>query len=85
MDDWVPNGWAEMLAALGVIAVAVKVFDWRVRLHIDQRLLFVKNELRKEIRHTTQLIQPGVRNGGSSLADIGNRLGRLEEKLGIGE
>lgn len=68
--DWSPDGWGDVLAALGVLALAIKVLDWRISYHV---------------RDYTKNIQAGYRNGGSSLADIANRLDRMERHLKVEE
>ena len=83
--DWTPDTWGEVLAVLGVGAILLKLFDWRIRLHIDDRLLTVRDQLREDIERHTQPIKPGYRNGGSSLSDVAHRLERLEQHLRIEE
>lgn len=85
MSDWTPDTWGEVLALLGVAGIVLAALDWRVRTHIDNRLHTVRDQLRDEMRDLTHLIRPGVRNGGSSLTDIANRMQRLETHLGIQE
>ena len=79
--DWTPDNWGEVSAAVVVLAALLKLLDWRIRSHIDARLLDIRDQLRGDIKSHTQNIQPGFRNGGSSLADISHRLDRLEVHL----
>lgn len=81
--DWSPDGWGDVLAILGIIAAVVGVIDWRIRTHIDNRLLTVRDSLRDDITKNTRQIQSGYRNGGESLADIAHELGRIRIHLGM--
>lgn len=83
--DWTPNGWGDVLAVLGVLALALKVFDWRVRSHIDNRLHDVRDQLAADIEKHTKQIRAGYRNNGESLADIAHELKRLRTHLGMEE
>lgn len=85
MSDWTPDTWGEVLALLGVAGICLAALDYRIRIHIDNRLHTVRDQIRDEMRDLTQLIRPGVRNGGSSLTDIAARMQRLETHLGIQE
>lgn len=85
MSDWTPDTWAELVAVLAVITIALKVLDWRVRSHIDDRLHTVRDQLRHDIERATQPIRPGYRNGGESLADLAHEIRRLRDHLGIEE
>ena len=83
--DWSPNGWGDVLAIIGVAGAILGVVDWRIRMHIDKRLIDVRDLLREDITKATRQIAPGYRNGGTSLADIAHRLDRLEQHLRIEE
>lgn len=85
MSDWTPDTWGEIVAILAVVTGALKLLDWRIRGHIDNRLLDVRDQLRKDIEKATRPISPGYRNGGESLADLAHEIRRLRDHLGIGE
>ena len=81
--DWTPNGWGDVLAILGVASVVLAVVDWRIRMHIDKRLLTVRDQLRDDIEKHTRQIKAGYRNNGESLADIAHELRRVRAHLGM--
>jgi hypothetical protein len=83
MDDLTPNTWGEIVAILTIVGVALAAIDWRIRLHIDNRLHTVRDQLREEIQKATQPIRPGYRNNGESLADVAHELRRVKSHLGI--
>ena len=83
--DWTPNGWGDVLAIIGVSAAVLSVIDWRIRGHIDTRLLDFRELVRSDIEKATRPISPGYRNGGESLADLAHEIRRLRDHLGIGE
>lgn len=83
MDDLTPNTWGEIVAILTIVGVALAAIDWRIRLHIDDRLHTVREQLREEIQKATQPIRPGYRNRGESLADVAHELRRVKSHLGI--
>ena len=81
--DWTPNGWGDVLAIFGVTAAVLAVIDWRIRAHIDNRLLDFRDLVRSDIEKATKPISPGYRNGGESLADLAHEIRRLRDHLGI--
>ena len=72
--DFLPDTWAEVLAAIGVVAGLFAGLRWLVR-----------DVVRQEVSAFTRPIQPGYRNGGESLADVAHRMKRIETHLGIEE
>lgn len=63
-----------VLGILSIVAMGLTAMAW-----------WVRQVVRNEIAAYTRAIQPGYRNGGSSLSDLGARLGRMERHLGIGD
>ena len=83
MSDWTPDTWGEVVAVLAVLTAVVKILDWRIRQHIDNRLTDVRDLLKADIEKATRPISPGYRNGGESLADLAHEIRRLRDHLGI--
>ena len=63
--------WVAMIGGiLTILVILVAGLGW-----------YVKTVVRQEIQTWTKTIQPGYRNGGSSLADISAKIDFLMEKV----
>lgn len=81
--DFVPDTFAEVLQVLGILGIALVVLDWRIKAHVTAKVDELRNEVKRDVEHRTQAIQPGYRNGGESLADVAHELRRIRTHLGL--
>lgn len=81
--DFVPDTFGEVLQILGILAIALAVLDWRIKAHVTAKVDELRSEVKKDVEHRTQAIQPGYRNGGESLADVAHELRRIRTHLGL--
>lgn len=79
--DLSPKDAGDLLALIGIIAAALAVLDWRIRAHVQQQTSHLFDRLRNEVETRTQPVQPGYHNGGQSLADLAQKLHRIEDTL----
>lgn len=81
--DFIPDTFGEVLQVLGILAIALAVLDWRIKAHVTTKVDELRAEVKRDVEHRTQSIQPGWRNGGESLADIAHEMRRIRAHLGI--
>jgi hypothetical protein len=72
---------AAVMAVIGLIAVIVKWVRWYDKRKDDRFAVQVREIIEPIITERTKTIQPGARNGGSTLTDLSDRFTHLSSEV----